>query len=351
MRPCFQRSFTTAISGTTWTVFPAGDQTRIGSKGTAFSGGQKQRIALARALCSRKDFILLDDPFSGLNVTTKNNIIRRCFGKNRLFSRWDITVVMVTHSSRLLPLADQIFVLDSNRTIGERGTYQKLITAEGYLYKTHGHRLPSLEQGSDTHSDEINVPTEKSQAQMNIGKKGASGTPNTHPDTHPNTHQNTPKTESTSRAANEKTTSDTSVYRFYIKSIRVTSLMTFLALEAVWAFLSVLPVEWLKWWAEDSTHGNKHLGLYLGVYATLQVTALTSPALATWFAFSFIARKSGLSLHSTLLKATLSAPLSLFAKQDSGEILTRFSQDIQMVDMNLPLQILTLTQNLFTCIA
>jgi ABC-type multidrug transport system fused ATPase/permease subunit len=322
---------------------PAGDQTRIGSKGTALSGGQKQRIALARALYSRKDVILLDDPFSGLDVTTENNIIRRCFGNNGLVSRWGTTVVIATHSSRLLPLADQIFVLDSKGSVSERGTYQELIRAEGYLHKTHGHRLPSLEQGSNTDSN-IDVPTEKSQWQMNTSKKRASETPNT--------HHNTPKTESKPRAAKEKTISDSSVYRFYIKAIGVTPLMAFLALEAVWAFLSVFPVEWLKWWAEDSTsHGNKHLGLYLGVYAALQVAALASSALATWFAFSFMARKSGLSLHSTLLKATLSAPLSLFAKRDSGEILARFSQDIQMVDMNLPLQILTLTQNLFTCIA
>ncbi|KAJ5772369.1 multidrug resistance protein [Penicillium odoratum] len=323
---------------------PAGDQTRIGNKGTALSGGQKQRIALARAIYSRKEMVLLDDPLSGLDVTTENNIICRCFGKNGLFSRWGTTVVMATHSSRLLPSADQIFVLDSKGSVSECGTYQELMATEGYLHKTHGHKLSSLQQESATDFDKLGQPTEKYQGQMNTSKKRILVTPNIYHDTQ--------KTASKPHTAKEKIISDSSVYRFYVKAIGITPLMTFLALEAVWAFLSVFPVQWLKWWAEDSTsHGNKDLGVYLGVYAALQVAALASSALATWFAFSFMARKSGLSLHSTLLRATLSAPLSLFAKQDSGEILTRFSQDIQMVDMSLPLQILTLTQNLFTCIA
>ncbi|KAJ5972718.1 multidrug resistance protein [Penicillium vulpinum] len=318
---------------------PAGDQTKIGSKGTALSGGQKQRIALARAIYSRKDVILLDDPFSGLDITTESNIIRRCFGTNGLFTRWGTTVVIATHSSRLLPLGDQIFVLDPNGSISDRGSYQELAIADGYLNKTHGHRLPKQTK----ESNEIHVLIKKSVEQMNTSKKRASDTPNKFHDT--------PKAESP-QYAEKNIMSNSSVYGFYIKAIGVAPLMVFLALEVLWAFLSVFPVQWLKWWAEDNTtHGNKHLGLYLGVYAVLQVAALASSAIATWFAFSFMARKSGLSLHSSLLKATLSAPLNLFSKLDSGEILTRFSQDIQMIDMNLPLQLLTLTQNLFTCIA
>jgi ABC-type multidrug transport system fused ATPase/permease subunit len=244
----------------------------------------------------------------------------------------------------LIPLADQIFALDSNGSISERGTYQELIGAEGYLYRNHGHRQHPLEQKLISYPDEVDISTKKSPAQDNTAKNRASGTPNALHDTQ--------KPESTPQAAKEKTTSDTSAHRFYIKAIGLSPVMTFLALETVWGFHSVFPTEWLKWWAEDSTsHGNNDLGLYLGVYAALQVAALACSALATWFSFSFMARKSGLSLHNTLLKATLCAPLHLFAKQDSGETLTRFSQDIQMVDMNLPLQILTVTQDLFTCIA
>ncbi|KAJ5651639.1 multidrug resistance protein [Penicillium longicatenatum] len=331
--PILEGTIATTVTDIAWFVhccdlqedlnsLTVGDQTRIGSKGTALSDGQKQRIALARALYSRKEVILLDDPFSGLDVTTENNIIRRCFGKTGIFSHWGTTIVIATHSSRLLPLADQIFALDSKGSISERGTYQELIGAEGYLHRTHGHRQHPLEQKLTSYSDEVDP-------------KRASGSPNALHDTQ--------KPESTPQAAKEKTTSDTSAHRFYIKAIGLSPMMTFLALETVWGFLSVFPVEWLKWWAEDSTsHGNNNLGLCIGVYAALQVAALACSALATPVSGCTILCSRGPYAR---------APLHLFAKQDSGETLTRFSQDIQMVDLNLPSQILTLTQNLFTCIA
>lgn len=323
---------------------PAGDQTKVGSKGTALSGGQKQRIALARALYSRKDVILLDDPFSGLDITTESKIIRRCFGRHGLLPRWGTTVVLATHSSPVLPLADQILVLSPNRGISERGTYRDLIAAEGYVYRIHGHTLTVPAQEVDKESNKADTSIEKLPEQTNTSKKRVSKIQNT--------PRNTPETKASPRAAKMTAVNDYSVYGFYIKAIGIVPLASFLVLEAVWAFLSVFPVQWLRWWAEDSSiHGNKHYGLYLGVYAALQVVALGFSALATWFSFSFMARKSGISLHDSLLRATLSAPLSLFAKQDTGQILTRFSQDIQMVDMNLPLQLLTLFQNLFTCIA
>jgi ABC-type multidrug transport system fused ATPase/permease subunit len=44
------------------TQLPDGDLTEIGEKGVNLSGGQKARVSLARAIYSRADLYLLDDP-------------------------------------------------------------------------------------------------------------------------------------------------------------------------------------------------------------------------------------------------------------------------------------------------
>lgn len=43
------------------------------------------------------------------------------------------------------------------------------------------------------------------------------------------------------------------------------------------------------------------------------------------------------ALHSDLLKATLNAPYSFFQKTDSGVTANRFSQDMDLIDMKLPM--------------
>ena len=45
--------------------FEESDQTMVGEKGVTLSGGQKQRISLARAVYTRADIVVMDDPLSG----------------------------------------------------------------------------------------------------------------------------------------------------------------------------------------------------------------------------------------------------------------------------------------------
>ena len=47
-------------------VLVDGDETEIGEKGVTLSGGQRARISLARAVYSRADIILFDDPLSAV---------------------------------------------------------------------------------------------------------------------------------------------------------------------------------------------------------------------------------------------------------------------------------------------
>lgn len=60
------------------------------------SGGESQRVALARTLSTKPDLILLDEPFSSLDDTTKEESISLI---KRIFKLWQIPIIFVTHSN------------------------------------------------------------------------------------------------------------------------------------------------------------------------------------------------------------------------------------------------------------
>jgi ABC-type multidrug transport system fused ATPase/permease subunit len=86
--------------------FKHGDLSEIGENGIGLSGGQKARVALARALYSRANLLLLDDPLSALDHQTAETIVQRCFGGSLLQGR---TTILVTHRTELCSnLAEQV---------------------------------------------------------------------------------------------------------------------------------------------------------------------------------------------------------------------------------------------------
>lgn len=80
----------------------------LGKYPSQLSGGQKQRVAIGRAMLNNAKVILMDEPFSALDMEIKKNLEVRL---KTLFENRNITVVMVTHSmEEALVWGDQIAV-------------------------------------------------------------------------------------------------------------------------------------------------------------------------------------------------------------------------------------------------
>lgn len=73
------------------------------------SGGQQQRIALARALAPRPDLVLLDEPFSNLDVNLRERLGQEV---RDIIKRFGITAVLVTHDQQeAFAIADEIGIM------------------------------------------------------------------------------------------------------------------------------------------------------------------------------------------------------------------------------------------------
>jgi iron(III) transport system ATP-binding protein len=77
------------------------------------SGGEKQRLAIARALASDPEYLLMDEPFSNLDDLLKEELLGMTLS---LKSKDRMTIVYVTHNiHEALFLADKIAVLKGGR--------------------------------------------------------------------------------------------------------------------------------------------------------------------------------------------------------------------------------------------
>ncbi len=78
------------------------------------SGGERQRVAIARALAVEPEIILMDEPFSALDLNTRRRMRTEII---RIWQETRKTVIFVTHDiEEALVLADRILLLSNKPT-------------------------------------------------------------------------------------------------------------------------------------------------------------------------------------------------------------------------------------------
>lgn len=88
------------------------------------SGGQQQRVALARALAPEPQLLLLDEPFSNLDVHLRQQLRAEV---QAILAQAGITTLLVTHDQEeALSLADTMAVMDHGRLV-QYGTPDEIV--------------------------------------------------------------------------------------------------------------------------------------------------------------------------------------------------------------------------------
>ena len=103
---------------------PDGLDTVIGEEGLSLSGGQRQRLSLARALAKRPSVLLLDDPFSALDVNTEERIITGL--REGLEGLGGATTLLTAHRPSTVALADRVLLMVDGTVVAE-GTHAELM--------------------------------------------------------------------------------------------------------------------------------------------------------------------------------------------------------------------------------
>ncbi len=105
---------------------PAAYDTMVGENGVTLSGGQKQRLALATALLTDPEVLLLDDTTSALDSATEARIRETL--RHALAGR---TSLIITQRIATARQCDRILVFEGGR-ITQRGTHEDLKGAPGF---------------------------------------------------------------------------------------------------------------------------------------------------------------------------------------------------------------------------
>uniref|UniRef100_A0A7N6FJR0 ATP-binding cassette sub-family C member 5 n=1 Tax=Anabas testudineus TaxID=64144 RepID=A0A7N6FJR0_ANATE len=312
-----------------------GDMTEIGERGANLSGGQRQRVSLARALYSERPILLLDDPLSAVDACVGSHVFHKAI-KGAAKGK---TVLFVTHQLQYLSECDDIILMKDGQ-IAEHGTHAQLMSKE----RDYATLFKSMQQ--EVRPENL-VKENLKNKQERTGAAKADGAVNQ------------------LMKAEEKGSGSVSwsVYGAYIKAaggplVFIINMFFFLSTTGSIAFSNWWLSHWIRQGSgntslilvnETTASNSMRLNPHIQYYSTVYVASMGAVLLlktVRGLVFVKCTVKAASALHDKLFRRILLSPMRFFDTTPLGRILTRFSRDMDEVDVRLSMQAEMLLQNM-----
>ncbi|XP_045130925.1 ATP-binding cassette sub-family C member 4-like isoform X2 [Portunus trituberculatus] len=344
---------------------PNGDFSLVGEHGTALSGGQKARVSLARAIYNDADIYLLDDPLSAVDTCVGHHIFDQCIMK---YLR-DKVRILVTHQIQYLKEASKILILREGHTHAY-GAYTQLVNGgidiRSLIKKkentsTLSEGVAKFKQGNDCIESQ-KIITNSAEQKQNLTTPMTNGI---HHEGSKQIDDSNKEIKYDEEARISGSVKATSFIGYFKAGFGWPFLIFFLPMNSIVLIIILGSDYFLSYWtnkeqliaesvmnmsnAVEETNSSfinvsssddlldRTLNIY--IYSGLVVGMFIGVFLKSFFFFwACIASSQG--LHKNTLWAVFRCPMKYFDFRPAGQILNRFSKDLNVIDEKLPKDLL-----------
>ncbi|KAJ3146422.1 Multidrug resistance-associated protein 1 [Geranomyces michiganensis] len=294
-------------------ILPSNLGTRVGEKGVSLSGGQRARVALARAIASDADILLLDDPLAALDARVGKVIFEDTLcGALRHKTR-----ILVTHQLQFAAKADIVVVLDQGRIV-ETGAFRDLLADKDsrLSFLMSSYQLDDDDNDGDDDDDTHGEAHDAKDVRETLADEA---------------RQTVAEYEAEKEVAEDRRvgTVGLATYASYARAAGWWSIAWVGLLWPISTGVAAWQQIQLVQWSGNSLgwSDNQYFNMFwiLGVIKSLAFLCLT------WSAF-YAAFGAGKQFHDAALAGLVNAKMSWLEGEPVGRILNRLTADVQALD-------------------
>ncbi|KAJ3127452.1 Multidrug resistance-associated protein 4 [Nowakowskiella sp. JEL0407] len=311
----FKEVITACALDTDLALLPDRENTVLGERGVTLSGGQRARLSLARAVYFNADIYLLDDPLSAVDTKVGRHLFEKCImGILRTKAR-----ILVSHQLQFIRDCDKVVLLEEGSVVGF-GKYEDVMMAQNSRFavalREFGNKGKAFE-GTETEDEG------KSKNATKVVYEDATVAP-----------QDMVKEETATGSVG------LSVYVKYFTSGAGSVVALLMIGFMVIGEISLLVTDWwLSHWSQDYVINVKRgvilTKIYPLIFFGLVMFAMIA-AMTRALIFFEIGLRSGRTLFTKMLNAVVRSPMSFFQFNPHGQLMNRFSKDLNLTDEMVP---------------
>ncbi|KAJ2080855.1 hypothetical protein H4R24_002771 [Coemansia sp. RSA 988] len=328
-------------------VLPTGDMTEIGEKGINLSGGQKARVSLARAVYSRADVYILDDPLAAVDAHVSKHLFTHVLGpQGMLQSR---ARILVTNAVQYLNNVDNIIMLRDGEII-EHCSFAEAMNNQDVIHKfihKYVNNDRDFESGEDSNVTSTEVTSQTTTKLLgHVEVVGATSPPTQCSNQDAAIKSDNHIGRTTTDEVSEKGKVQMNVYRSYANACGGLNTVMFSITLMCTLVISIATNMWLKHWASVNDESNsmklpaqahaKGALYYLLIYGGLGLSHMLASYLNALIIWVRCLIQASTKIHSNMLISVVRSPVSFFDTTPTGRIINRFASDLTRCDNMVP---------------